>query len=240
MNDLLEFAIKAHGGLDRWNNFESISAHLNSGGLLWILKGKSDLLKDIDFTVDLHRQHTSHYPFGNPDYRTSFEPAHVAIERLDGSVVEELYDPWSSFKGHTRETLWTDLQVAYATGFALWTYLSTPFSLKMPGFETKEIDPWEENGETWRRLKAIFPDHIVSYSKEQVFYFDKDGLMKRHDYNVEVSGSAPTAHYISGHQEFQGIMVPTTRRVYVRQSDNTPRLPEPLIMSIDLSNIQFS
>ena len=54
----------------------------------------------------------------------------------------------------------------------------------------EEIDPWEEDGETWRWLKAIFPVHIASQTRQQVSYFGPDGLMRRHDYNVDVPGGS--------------------------------------------------
>jgi hypothetical protein len=59
-----------------------------------------------------------------------------------------------------------------------------------PGFVTEEIEPWRENGETWRRLKATFPATVASHNREQVTHFGPDGLMRRHDYTVDVLGGA--------------------------------------------------
>ena len=42
--------------------------------------------------------------------------------------------------------------------YALWNYLATPFVFTEPGFETREIGPHEENGETWHRL-LVPPKH---------------------------------------------------------------------------------
>ena len=54
-------------------------------------------------------------------------------------------------------------------------------------------------------------------------YFGPDGLMRRHDYAVEVLGGATGANYSTDYREFQGIKVPTIRRVYAygakRQKD---------------------
>lgn len=238
MNELLEFAIKAHGGLDRWNQLDSVSAHQNTGGVFLQKKGLPNILDDIQFTVKLHQQQTTHFPFGSPDQHTLFQTNRIAIKRADNTMIEELTDPRQSFEGLTSESAWTNIQLAYFAGYAIWTYLTAPFSFSMPGFQTEEIEPWKEEGEIWRRLKVTFPENIDSHSREQVLYFDKDGLIKRHDY--QVPGNAPAAHYISGHQQFQGIIVPTTRRVYVRQDDNTPLLPGPLLVSIDFSRIQFN
>ena len=37
MNTLVQ-QVDAHDGIDRWRQFESVSAHLRTGGFLWPLK----------------------------------------------------------------------------------------------------------------------------------------------------------------------------------------------------------
>lgn len=84
-----------------------------------------------------------------------------------------------------------------------------------------------------------FPKEIATHSAEQTFYFDQEGFLKRHDYDVEVVKGATGAHYVFEYQECDGIMVPTKRRVYARSPDGQA-LPEPLLVSIDLSDIKFT
>jgi hypothetical protein len=239
MNDLLALTINAHGGMERWKQFKAVSAHLVTGGVLWNIKGKAGMLDDIHVTVALHRQWASHAPFGAPNQHTSLEAERVAIEATDGTVIEELLHPRASFKDHTQETPWTNLQLAYFAGYAMWTYLTSPFTFTLPGYEVEEMEPWQENGETWRRLQVTFGPYIATHSKVQTFYIDKDGLIRRHDYDVEISGGTPAVHYLSDHTEVSGIIVPTKRLVYIRQPDLSP-LKEPLIVSIQLSDIKFS
>jgi hypothetical protein len=38
--------------------------------------------------------------------------------------------------------------------------------------------------------------------------------MRRHDYTVDILGGASGANYASDYREFQGIQVPTKRRIY--------------------------
>jgi hypothetical protein len=54
MNDLLETVIEAHGGRDRWKQFDRVSARLNQGGALWALKGQPGVLDDVVVTASLH------------------------------------------------------------------------------------------------------------------------------------------------------------------------------------------
>jgi hypothetical protein len=239
MNDLAKFAIEAHGGLDRWRQLKTVSARLLQGGVLWALKGKNGILNDVHVTADLRKEWASHWPFTKPNRHTSFQPDRVAIETTDGEIVAELLNPRESFKGHVLETLWDDLQLAYFAGYAMWTYLNTPFLFALPDVETEEIESWQENGEAWRRLRVTFPPGIATHSAEQTFYFDQHGLLKRHDYDVDISGGTTAAHYVSELEEFSGIMVPTRHRIFGRQPDGKA-VPTPVVVSIDLSEVGFS
>jgi len=239
MNSLAQLTIDAHGGFERWQRFEHVSAHLRTGGVLWALKHQDGVLDDVNVRVALRREWASHAPFGKPHMRTSFEPNRVAIETTDGRVVEERLMPRDSFAGHALDTPWDQLQLAYFAGYAMWTYLTTPFVFAMDGVATEELDPWRENGETWRRLKVTFPSHLATHSTVQTFYFDAEALLRRHDYDADVLGGTPAAHYVHDYQEFSGLLVPTTRRVCGRAFDGTA-VPEPSIVTIDLTNVEFT
>ena len=236
MTDLLDRAVAAHGGLERFNHFKTISAHLATGGALLSLKGQADALS-TDVTVDLHEQHTSFAPFKLPNQRAVFTPQRVAIETNEGAVKASRANPRAAFAGHGRQTPWDDLHLMYFAGYAIWTYLTVPFSVTWAGFAAREIEPWQEQGETWRRLTVSFPPSIASHSSEQTLYFGDDGLLRRHDYVDEIAGNFPAAHYVSEYHNISGFLIPAKRRVFARQPDNTPAL-DMLTVSIDLSDIR--
>ena len=237
--ELAMSAIKAHGGLERWNRFTMLSAHLIQGGVFWAVKGKAGVLDDVTVTIDLRNEKVSHWPFGSPDRRSRFEPQRVALENATGKVLEELPQPRSSFQGHTFETQWNDLQLAYFVGCAMWTYLNTPFLLARPGVESEELESWQEAGETWRRLQVHFPVDIATHSTEQTLYFDQKGVLRRHDYHVEISGGIGAVHYVSDIKEVSGIVFPTKHRIFGLQPDGHAA-PEPLVVSIDVDHIVLS
>lgn len=239
MKSLVHLTMDAHGGFECWRRFEHVSAHLRNGGILWALKNQQGVLDDVDVHVALHREWASHSPFLKPNLRTSFEPHRVAIETTDGHVVQERLTPRDSFAGHGVDTLWDPLQLAYFAGYAMWTYLTTPFLFAMDGVATEELEPWHENGDVWRRLKVTFPRSIATHSTVQMFYFGSDSLLRRHDYDAEVLGGSAAAHYVYEYQEFSGILVPTRRRVLGRRADGTPA-GDPSIVTIDLSEVEFT
>jgi hypothetical protein len=239
VRDLLDTVIEAHGGLERWNQLDTVSARLIQGGALWALKGQAGVLDDVVVTASLNEERASHRPFAAPDRHSAFTPKRVAIESDDGTVIEALDRPRASFADHTPETPWSTLQLAYFVGTAMWTYLTQPFSFAMPGFETSELEPWVEAGHEWRRLRVAWPSFLATHSTEQTLYVDSDGLLARHDYDVEISGGVSAAHYISDYDDVDGIKLPTKHRIFPRTPDGQS-LTEPLIISIDLSEIALT
>ena len=239
MNDLLKNVLEAHGGLERWNQFGTVRAQIVTGGGLWPLKGLIQDPAPRQMTVSLREEFASVTPFGQPNWRTSFRPERVAIETLDGEVVRERMNPRASFDGHTMSTPWDPLHRAYFNGYAMWTYLTTPFFMALPGFDVREIDALTEGEEVWRGLRATFPSQYASHSREQDFYFGSDFLLRRHDYHVDVAGSFPAAQYVGKMVEAQGIKLPSQRRAYVRGPDLRP-VRDLLMVAIDLSDVCFS
>ena len=239
MNNLLALTIQAHGGLENWEKIKNVSARLEVGGLTWIKKQQPELLTDVLVSVATKRQFVSYNVQGNEGWHTSFEANHVTAQTNKGEIIEELFSPRESFEGHTRETPWTQLQAFYFASYAIWTYLNAPFNFADPGYEVKEIEPWEESNQLWRRLQVRFPKTIATHNPVQTFYIDQEGLIRRHDYNVEIIGNATSSHYLDDYIEVQGFKIATKRRVYLRKEDNTPLTPEPLLVSINLSEIKF-
>ncbi|MGF6770567.1 hypothetical protein P3T18_003046 [Paraburkholderia sp. GAS199] len=239
MSDLLQRVVDAHGGIDRWNKFKQVQATIVTGGELWGIKGQPQDSTPRLMKARLREEWASVSPYGAPDRCTSFTPERIAIETLDGDVLKERVAPRQSFKGHVMTTPWDPLDRAYFNGYAMWTYLTTPFLLTLPGVSTQEIDRWDEGGESWRGLRATFPAWIATHSKQQDFYFDDSFLIRRHDYVVEIAGSFAAAQYVSEHVEVDGLKLPTRRRAYLRDDNQRP-LPDRLLVSIDLSEIEFS
>lgn len=240
MSDLRDIAIAAHGGTDRWQQLSTVTLHMLTGGALWAIKGQDGVINDSTVRVDLHRQFVSHTPFGGPGLRDSYTPDRVAVEDERGAILDERLEPRQSFEGHILETPWDTLHLAYFSGYAMWTYLTQPFSWALPGVIAEELEPWQEHGETWRRLRVTFPDDIATHAGDAVYYLDARGLIRRQDYIAEVLGMGnPVAHYSSRHQEHDGIMVPTRRRVHLI-GEGGDILQEPLIVTIDVDDVRFT
>jgi hypothetical protein len=237
-HDLLDLAVEAHGSLARWNEVSSIKIDVSITGGIWYVKGQPDVLKDIVMNVDTKQERVT-TTFVGQDRRTVFDPGKVVIEGLDGRIQEVREDPEESFAGQTTASPWDAVHVAYFSGEALWTYLNTPFLYTQDRFKSEEIASIQVDNETWRRLKVVFPDEVKSHTREQNFCFGPDGLLRRHDYSVDILGGATGLNYASNYREVDGLMFPTTRRVYAYEGDYK-LVPEPLLVAVDISGITLS
>jgi hypothetical protein len=239
MSGLLAKVLDAHGGIDRWNTLNRGEATIITGGELWSLKGLVQDPSPRRMSVLLHEERASVSPFGNPDWHTEFTPERIAIVRSDGSVVKERTNPRASFAGHELDTPWDALHRAYFNGYAMWTYLTTPFLLTKAGVRVQEVRPCTEGHSRCGILRAEFPDSIATHSRTQDFHFVDDGLLRRHDYNVDIAGGFGAAQIVEDYIEADGIRLPSKRRAYLRGTDHRPNFDE-LLVSIDIGDVRFT
>lgn len=238
MGELLDLAVKAHGGLARWNEVEAIKVAASITGAIWYVKGKPDCLKNVIITAETRQERVT-LDFVGQNKRAIFQPERVVIETADGNLIESRDDPEKSFAGQQRETPWDDIQVAYFAGEALWTYLNAPFLYTHEGFKTEEIAPIKVESSTWRRLKVTFPDNVKSHTREQISCFAPSGLLCRHDYTVDILGGATGLNYAFDYRNVEGIVIPTKRRVFAYEGDYQP-VTEPLLVAIDMGHIALT
>ena len=188
--------------------------------------------------AELRRQQLTTYRVGE-DKRFVWKPNSVAIETVDGHVLSRFDDPRTAFKGQVLETPWEDVHVTYFSSEAMWTYLTIPFLYTYPGFAVEMLPTWHEDGEEWRPLKATFPDSFTSHTREQISYFGKDGLLRRHEYTVDILGGAQGVNYAYDYRDFDGIMVPTKRRVFAYDAAKR-KIPGLPLVAIDIKDVAFS
>src|SRR6202451_4678202 len=95
--ELLDLAVKAHGGLDRWNKVRAIRVAASITGAIWFVKGKGDFLKNVILTAEtLAERLTVDFPGQNK--RAVFTPNRIVIETLDGTLLQARDNPEESFE----------------------------------------------------------------------------------------------------------------------------------------------
>jgi hypothetical protein len=236
--ELLELALSAHGGLDRWRAIRSITATINVSGAVFALKGHPEGLGGpVQATADTSAPRTTFTPFPGGEQGV-FEPDRVTLTKAGGET-QTRTDPRAAFADHELNTPWDELDLLYFLGYGIWNYLAAPFMFTRPGFELEEIEPWQEDAESWRRLRVAFPAELPTHCPEQVFYFDAAGLLRRIDYQPEVvspQSPIPGAHYCHDHKTYSGLSVPTRRRVYPRLEDGSAAQDQPVV-ELDVEDV---
>jgi hypothetical protein len=246
MTDLLASVLEAHGGIERWNQVARLTARLSLGGPFWEWKGWPDVYRDQTVTLETRHERIAFEPFPVTGQRSVLDvaadgsrPEILQLGDGSGAVLEEREDPRRSFPAYRNEVAWDAIQVAYFTSCATWNYLTAPFVFTYPGVQAREIGPWTENGETWRRLAVTFPPTIANHNPDQVFYFDGQFLQRRMDYQPHVTG-APIAHYTYEPKNFDGFTFYTRRRVHVRDQNGIANLDiTPITIDVESVSAQL-
>ena len=80
---------------------------------------------------------------------------------------------------------------------------------------------------------------VNSHTRQQISCFGPDGLLRRHDFTIDIIGGATGMLYAADYRDVAGIIIPTTRRGDAWQ-DEYQLLPEPLLVAIDMGEITVS
>jgi hypothetical protein len=82
-----------------------------------------------------------------------------------------------------------------------------------------------------------FPNGIASHGREQISCFAPDGLLRRHEYRVDVLGGAPGLNYAHEFREVDGL-VAMKRRVYAFDTDKR-NIPDAVLVAMDIHETAF-
>ena len=238
MDEVIRNIVQAHGGADLWRGLDAVEAVISAKGFLFTAK-RRPVLERVRM-----RASTREPRFGLLDYPRPGQTAEiigtreVRITNAEGRVIAHRVDPRAAFHGLRRLVRWDDLDFIYFAGYATWNYLTTPFLFLRDGFAFRLLDPVRSDPPGAIRLHATFPDDIPTHSREQVFHFDAERLLRRIDYTAEVVGGwAHAAHFCEEYRTFDGIRVPTRRRVLPLLIGDRP-LPGPTLVAIDVHELR--
>jgi len=230
---LLDDALAASGGVDRWHRLSRFIAHVSIDGSL-ITHGGG--LRDLVVEGSTRTQCVRFTGFIKPDQGACYAPDCVCIERLDGTELAKRPRPRQRFPGEGNAQAWDDLDLAYFCGLSLWSCMTMPFLLLHPGAEVEELPVWLERGQVRRRLRIVFPPDVLACAREQVLCFDDIGLLRRVEYEVAVD--AGVTHHVWAHQSFSGITIPTLRRSLARKADGAV-IARPALVDVEIFDARF-
>ncbi|MBR0988966.1 hypothetical protein [Bradyrhizobium liaoningense] len=232
---LLDDVIDASGGMARWNSLNRFTLHLSVGGTLFSSAGHAREFKDVTAEGSTRTQSVRFTGITGGEHSGSFQPDAITIESLDGEVLRSWRNPSLAFPEVDPPALADELHLVFFCGVAIWSYLTIPFLLAHPDVVIEELSPWQENAETWRRLRARFPAHLMTLAPEQIFYFDESAQQRRADHDLF---GMKVAHSSWAHDSFGGIVVPTLRRAQTVRPDGTV-IAKPVLMDVEIFDAVF-
>jgi hypothetical protein len=213
---LLERAIERHGGWDGWLRLGALSMTLRSlSGLLPERKGLGDTFPAPGrLEVRPRRGLVVMHDFPAAGRRGVFSNGQVQI--LDGdTIIEARADGRASFAGALKRRRWAPLDALYFFGYALAHYHALPFSLTAA--RPLRIRRARSAGRPLTGVSVELPAALHTHSRRQTFFFDDEGLLRRHDYVADIIGWwARGAHRWEDFVEVDGLPVARRRHVVLR------------------------
>jgi hypothetical protein len=231
-------AIEAHGGMDYWNSLEALEMDISASGFLFTAK-RRPALRRVRMKAATREPRFAFFDFPKPGQTSELiGNDEVRIIDHEGNVVARRENPRAAFRGLRRQFFWDDLDFIYFAGYATWNYLTTPFLLGRNGFVVEALEPLQGDLAPLNRVQVTFPYDIPTHSRQQIFYFDDQRLLRRLDYTAEVVGGwAHAAHWCDEYRTFDRLKAPTRRRVFPLPFGNRP-LPGPTLVDIEVHDIR--
>ncbi len=209
--------LRRHGGLARWRRVASVELRCTSlAGLVPWMKGVGARApRPSRVTVEPVRRRVVFHDYPAPGSRLVFDRGSV----LRGAGDEPSAaggDHRARFVGLQRLRRWTPEDVCYFFGYALSHYLGLPFTLAALSPARCSLERREGRALPLIATARYGPrDH--THGRVERFYFDREGLLRRHDYVAEIIGRAAAgAHFSDDYARVDGWPIARRRVVYAR------------------------
>ncbi|HQF30117.1 MAG TPA: hypothetical protein PLJ34_01610 [Hyphomicrobiales bacterium] len=233
---LLDDILASHGGRERWQSVTAIDASLSSGGFAFTSHCQPTALRNLTIHLAPHERRVVFGNFGGPGGSGHFAPDRVAIHDADGRLVAERHDPRRSFARPIKNIAWDRLDILYFAGYAIWNYLWFPGLLDEPDVTVSL--PKAGDAGSGLRLAAEFAPSAPTHSARQLYHFDDQLLLTRHDYTADVIGGwATAANCVLASEIVSGLRFYTRRKVFPRMGPRQTVLPLPLLVWIEIDDL---
>jgi hypothetical protein len=224
---ILDRAIEAYGGEERWRGIETIKTNASCKGLLATWK-RGHGFDNLEIEARAWEPWIRLAPLD--DGSTGILDRHdVTLER-NGQVVGTRKSARDRFPYGRQLFRWDEMDMVYFIGYAFWNYIV------MPTLFIRDDIQWTEKSPT--KLEAVFPAEIPTHSNKQRFHFDPDtGLVSQYDYTSKIFGSWAKASHIIEHATSEDGLVYTSHRLIRPTIAGKPGpKPFPLLFDVRMKN----
>ncbi|MDE1162333.1 MAG: hypothetical protein PW792_10365 [Acidobacteriaceae bacterium] len=218
MGQLLELAMEAHGGMQRWLTFSDLVTNVGVHGELCERNGWTGPVPTSRMLLSLreHRTVVTIPPVGD---NVIVEPGIVTLMKERKEDRRVLRHPRRVLLQEKENTVWDVLRTSYFFAHVIRFSVTVPFVYASKGFTIEEVEPRIENGEPWRGLKVTLPPALEAPITFQVAHYGADGLLRRLYSKVDVLGVSDLVEYVADYKQVSGIWIPTLKHVFACGSD---------------------
>jgi hypothetical protein len=241
---LLDRVLQAHGGRERWNSYKDFTAHASISGSL------------IPSLPSSHQ--TPDHAVGNGQSsdrrRLRALPCELAIEgeaqrpflRIFGATDATLYGAYTPERCEVRnladelqagcdmpflkpfptECTLSPVDVISVLGAILWNTIVGPFVVTLGG------DVAERQGQ----LDITLPEQIDPISPRRTWAIDDAALICRADYDLKIVRGLRVVETMSAYGDFDGIRIPTLRRIVLGSSAGHAATP---LIDVEIFDLRF-
>jgi len=214
---LLESAVRRHGGWDAWRALRTLTVSPKSlSGMLPRLKGYGRTFTlPSRAEIDPHAGTALFHDYPARGASGLFERGNIALIDANGAVATSIADARGTFRGLRKWRRWAPADALYFFGYALTHYHALPFTLGQG--KPLGIHRVRYQGRKLTGIAVELPADLHTHSRRQTFYFEDDGLLRRHDYVAEIAGAwARGAHFWTDFTTVAGLQMPRVRHVVAR------------------------
>jgi hypothetical protein len=214
---LLEGAVRRHGGWEAWRALRVLVVVPRSlSGLVPWSKGHGRTFRlPPRAEIAPHEEWAVFVDYPVLGATGTFARGALTLADPRGAVVASCDDGRASFRGARKLRRWSAADALYFFGYALTHYHALPFTLgrgRPLGIRRARYD-----GRLLTGVEVELPADLHTHSRRQTFYFEEDGLLRRHDYVADIIGPwARGAHLWRDFVTVGGLEMATVRHVVLR------------------------
>ena len=219
---MLERAVARHGGWEAWRALQRVTLRLNAlSGLVPFLKGaRRTFPHPSQVEVFPHAYRAVFHDYPTRGHSGVFTAGAVQLLDGGGAVVESSPDHRGRFRGLRKWRRWSPADALYFFGYAITHYHGLPFTLA--DARPLRLCRVRCEGLSLTGVDVELPATLHTHSRRQSFYFDDDGLLRRHDYVADIVGwIARGAHLWRDFVTVTGVPIPRERHVVARLGRTT-------------------
>lgn len=219
---LLDIAVRRHGGWDAWRSLSTVIVEPKrlSGMLPWLKGYGRTFCLPSRAEIDPHAARAVFLDYPTSGAKGAFDRGSVTMTDVSGAVVESAANARDVFRGWRKAKRWTPADALYFFGYALTHYHGLPFTLGRG--KPLAIHRVSYDRRVLKGVEVELPADLHTHSRRQTFYFEEDGLLRRHDYVADIVGPwARGAHFWTDFVTVAGLEMARVRHVVARVGRRT-------------------